>query len=224
MVRLGEGARDTRRRARLSEIAVAGQSDDDVLRVLNWFAQPDRPLVTIGRALTEPETTVEVAHEALLEQWPELRRWIDENRDDLRFQRQLDEATNEWESSGRMAEFLWWGIRFEQLQNYRKRQSLTASQNSFYAASETAQFRRVRQLREERSRADFDRNLRSTFSLEHLDMHQVSFFGDCEWFLRPGVNVVLGRNGFGKSLILRTLAALLQGDEERSQALLASTC
>jgi conflict system STAND superfamily ATPase len=63
--------------------------------------------------MTDPETTVEVAHEALFEQWPELRSWLDAGREDLRFQRRLDEAAEEWRSRDRRDELLWWGARFE---------------------------------------------------------------------------------------------------------------
>jgi hypothetical protein len=49
MVQLGEGTKDTRRRARLSDIVVEGESADCVLRVLRRFA--DGRLISIGSGL-----------------------------------------------------------------------------------------------------------------------------------------------------------------------------
>jgi hypothetical protein len=59
--------------------------------------------------MTERETTLEVAHEALFEQWPELQSWLSASRDDLRFQRRLDEAAEEWPSRGQEDDLLWRG-------------------------------------------------------------------------------------------------------------------
>ena len=58
--------------------------------------------------------------------------------------------------------------------------------------------------------------------MKRLEMKGVNFFDDCSWEFRPGVNILLGRNGYGKSLLLRSLAALLQRNEEASQDLFNS--
>ncbi|MGH8933222.1 MAG: WD40 repeat domain-containing protein [Egibacteraceae bacterium] len=52
---------------------------------------------------------VDVAHEALIRGWPELRGWIEESRDLLRAQRRLTEAANEWDRNVRDEGFLWRG-------------------------------------------------------------------------------------------------------------------
>ena len=49
MVQLGEGTKDTRRRARLSDIVVEGQSEEVVLAVLRRFAGAEGRLISIGR-------------------------------------------------------------------------------------------------------------------------------------------------------------------------------
>ena len=53
------------------------------------------------------EAMVEVAHEALLREWPRLAEWIGERADDLRLRRQAEAAAAEWERSGRDASHLW---------------------------------------------------------------------------------------------------------------------
>jgi predicted ATPase len=83
-----------------------------------------------------------------------------------------------------------------------------------------AKFEQIKQIREEKSQFEFNDNLGRTFILKSLSLEGISFFENCEWTFRPGVNILLGRNGYGKSLILRTLTALLQRDDDKSQDLL----
>ena len=45
--------------------------------------------------------TVEVAHEALLREWPRLRGWIEEDREGLRIHRGVTAAAEEWRRLGR---------------------------------------------------------------------------------------------------------------------------
>jgi energy-coupling factor transporter ATP-binding protein EcfA2 len=80
---------------------------------------------------------------------------------------------------------------------------------------------KILQIREEKARLDFQRNVADSFLIDFFELSGVSFFGPCSWRPRPGVNVLLGRNGYGKSLILRSLAALLQRNEEASKDLFA---
>jgi len=68
----------------------------------------------------------------------------------------------------------------------------------------------ILQIRDEKAQADYERNRSDAFLITSFEMRDVDFFGDCRWEPRPGVNVLLGRNGYGKSLILRSVAALLQ--------------
>ncbi len=64
------------------------------------------PLITERLLLADhdPATrgpTVEVAHEALLREWPGLRTWIEEERDALVVTRRLQVAMQEWETADR---------------------------------------------------------------------------------------------------------------------------
>ncbi|HYJ84592.1 MAG TPA: AAA family ATPase, partial [Pyrinomonadaceae bacterium] len=78
------------------------------------------------------------------------------------------------------------------------------------------------QIREQKAQVDFERNLGDAFLVKTLEIHNVDFFGPSSWQLRPGVNILLGRNGYGKSLLLHCLAALLQKDDEASKDLFKS--
>jgi ABC-type multidrug transport system ATPase subunit len=60
----------------------------------------------------------------------------------------------------------------------------------------------------------FQRNLRSEFVLEYVDLDGALFHDRLSWNVTPGINVLLGRNGYGKTLLLRSLLALLQYDDQ----------
>ncbi len=78
----------TRRRAPHAELAGLG----DLPEVLERFIA--------ARLLTATDTTVEVSHEALLDAWPRLRGWIDEDRDAVRARRRVAVAAQVWAEQG----------------------------------------------------------------------------------------------------------------------------
>lgn len=61
----------------------------------------------------------------------------------------------------------------------------------------------------------FSRNLGTAFELKFIDLHGAGIFSELTWTLEPGVNVLLGRNGYGKSFLLRLMVALVTNDSER---------
>lgn len=101
LVAAGQGAEDVRRRAPLSELQTF---DDGVTeRMLNVLVE--------RRLVVTDQTSAEVAHEALLREWPRLRDWLAEDREGRRVHQSLSEAAGEWESSGREADQLYRGGR-----------------------------------------------------------------------------------------------------------------
>jgi hypothetical protein len=104
LVQPGEGTEDTRRRARLQELQSAHGSSE-ALEVLVEKLVNARLIVTEGEKDSEHEhkadIVVEIAHEALIRNWSELRRWIDADRVGLRIQRRLGEAATDWEKGHR---------------------------------------------------------------------------------------------------------------------------
>ena len=107
LVELGEGTEDTRRRVPLSELE--RHSDSGAEKVVATLGEAR--LVQFDRDPVTRAPTVEVAHEALIREWPQLRRWLDESRDELRAARRIAEASNEWNRSGRDPSFLLSGSR-----------------------------------------------------------------------------------------------------------------
>ena len=82
----GPAGRVERRRAPLRDFELLGGKD--VASILALFT--DRRLLTVGSG------TVELAHEALLREWPRLSEWIDRDRDGLRIRRGLGTAAQGW--------------------------------------------------------------------------------------------------------------------------------
>jgi WD40 repeat protein len=104
----GEGTEDTRRRAPLAELSGSGPRED-VERVLE--AMSGSRLVVVGTDEATGEPVVEVTHEALIRAWPELRGWIDADREALRLHRRLTDAARDWDAAGREEGLLYRGAR-----------------------------------------------------------------------------------------------------------------
>ncbi len=94
---------DTRRRVSIEELVSKPEKRDMVHEVLLTLA--DARLVTTG------QDTAEVAHEALIREWPTLRGWLEEDREGLRLHRRLTQAAQEWDASGRDPGVLYRGAR-----------------------------------------------------------------------------------------------------------------
>jgi len=111
LVTLGEGTEDTRRRIRMEEVITLG---DAMQRVIDIYG--GSRLLTFDRDPMTRTPTIEVAHEALIRSWQQLRDWLDESRDVVRLQRRLYTAAVEWEESGRSPGFLARDSRLEQFE------------------------------------------------------------------------------------------------------------
>ncbi|MDX1416172.1 MAG: hypothetical protein R3293_18385 [Candidatus Promineifilaceae bacterium] len=106
LVTVGEGRLDTRRTAAFEELKPADTETAAVAAVVGALAAEDVRLVTTsgivaGEALSAEEiaaaqTTVTLAHEKLIDAWPWLRRLIDENRELIALQNQINRDTREW--------------------------------------------------------------------------------------------------------------------------------
>jgi WD40 repeat protein/class 3 adenylate cyclase len=97
----GTGAEAVRRRVPLTELDV--ERDEDVADVL--------AVLTDSRLLTTTDTTVEVAHEALLREWPRLRSWLEEDAEGRRLHLHLAQTVGEWTEGGRDPADLFRGAR-----------------------------------------------------------------------------------------------------------------
>ncbi len=96
-----EEAALVRRRVPLAELDM--DRDEDTAGAL--------AMLTDSRLLTVDEGAVEVAHEALLREWPRLRGWLEEDAEGRRLHQHLINAAGEWQDSGRDPAELYRGAR-----------------------------------------------------------------------------------------------------------------
>ncbi len=135
----GDGDTAVRRRAPLAEFDL--DRDQDVAAVLATLA--DNRLVSVS------DTGVEVAHEALLREWPRLRDWIEEDAQGRRLRRQLVLASMEWERAGRDAAELYRGPRLAATLDWAaaREPELNDLERDFVDASRDASQRETRRVR-----------------------------------------------------------------------------
>jgi serine/threonine protein kinase/DNA-binding winged helix-turn-helix (wHTH) protein len=107
LVNLGEGAEDTRGRVLRVELGTDAAITDAIVRY------GGARLLTFDRDPATREPTVEIAHEALIREWPRLRGWLDDDRETLRTHRHLSAATTAWIERQRDPAELYRGARLE---------------------------------------------------------------------------------------------------------------
>ncbi len=139
---------DTRRRAAFGELILKRDDEGTTRSVIKILAD--------ARLITTSEETVEVAHEALIREWPTLRYWLEENREGLRLHRHLSDSAMEWESVNREPDMLYRGPRLTQTQewalthdeelNELEREFLTASIKSREQGINDREVQRQREL------------------------------------------------------------------------------
>lgn len=129
LTELGEGTDDTRRRAPIDELISDPEHAGEVRAVLTLLAD--------ARLVTTAEGTAEVAHEALIREWPLLREWLTADREGLLLHRHLTEAAHEWEFFERDTGALYRGARLAQAREWAADNSarLNELERDFLAAS-----------------------------------------------------------------------------------------
>ncbi len=99
LTQLGEGTEDTRRRVLKPELMTDKYPQSDLEEVIQKLAK-EKLIVTNEEAgkgdVAQRVVVIDVAHEALIRHWQQLRRWLDENRDALRKQREIEEDAQSW--------------------------------------------------------------------------------------------------------------------------------
>ena len=135
LTELGEGTQDTGRRLRRAELR------DDPLT-----AELTKKLAD-ARLITTTENGMEVAHEALIREWPRLREWLDSDREGLIIHRRLTHAANEWHEKGEDNSYLHRGSRLVQAREWAmgNQAALNALEQRFLTVSQMAEATEQRQ-------------------------------------------------------------------------------
>ena len=145
---LGHGTEDTRRRVNRRELQLNERQRPEVDRILS--------ILIDARLVIADHDTVEVAHEALIREWPRLHEWLDEDREGLRILRHLTEAAQDWEAAGHDPGLLYRGPRLTAAMEWARRRAdeLNDLEHTFVDSSSAAEIndlavsrRRNRRLR-----------------------------------------------------------------------------
>jgi basic membrane lipoprotein Med (substrate-binding protein (PBP1-ABC) superfamily)/DNA-binding SARP family transcriptional activator len=115
LVAISDSETRSRRRVDASKLLELQLDVTDLQAVLQAFGQ--QRLLSFDRNDVTGSPTVEVAHEALLENWNRLAEWIDAGMEDVRQNVRLTAAAAEWDDDGRTNGYLLTGTRLE---NYEK--------------------------------------------------------------------------------------------------------
>ena len=101
------------------------------------------------RLLTVSDGAVEVAHEALLREWPRLRGWLDEDVQGRRLHRRLSEAARAWDADDRDPGELYRGARLASALEWAAghEDELNATERAFLDEGRRASGRAQRRLR-----------------------------------------------------------------------------
>lgn len=164
LVTLGEGQEDTRRRILQTELLTLGDRAvvEDVIDRFGRYR-----LLTFDRDDATRSPTVEVAHEALIRRWERLREWLTESRNDVRLERELLNAAQEWETAKQDKSYLMQGNRLLTFEEWADTTNLRLNKleleylsSSLVARDEREASERARQERERELERQKARNMR----------------------------------------------------------------
>jgi hypothetical protein len=133
LVRPGEGLEVTSNCVRRDELYQTGEAHDRLDRVLQKLI--DVRLLRVSEGATSADPQIEVAHEALVRNWPRLVEWLEGEREQIRERLRLTEAAEQWAKLGREPGFLLSGALLEEAV---RRPDLDELEREFVQASQEA--------------------------------------------------------------------------------------
>lgn len=164
LIQLGEGTRDTRRRVPSANLWPAFSEESPISRIVHRLSSPQARLITLSSTPDGTET-VEIIHEALIDHWDRLSRWLESSRDELRLQRRLEEAAIHWNALGQPAGGLWRPPDLDLLREFVRSSDavLTPLQLAFYESSDcTDKATRAEEQLQHQRELDFAKTLAVT--------------------------------------------------------------
>jgi uncharacterized protein YjbI with pentapeptide repeats len=119
LVRISESSRYTRRRVKVNNLITKQDKWEQIRKVLDLFSSPSIRLITLSSI--GGEEIAEVTHEALFEQWKQLRKWLNEQGDLLRQQHKIEDAAEEWWEQEQKRGYLLQSRQLSDANQFRKR-------------------------------------------------------------------------------------------------------
>jgi DNA-binding CsgD family transcriptional regulator/WD40 repeat protein len=106
-------------------------------------------VLTDARLLTVDGSFVELAHEAILDEWPRMRAWLDEDVEGRRIREHVDHAAAEWDRADRDPAELYRGARLVAALDWAAahREELSAKSRQFLEESQAASERDLERQR-----------------------------------------------------------------------------
>ncbi|NKQ36050.1 MAG: formylglycine-generating enzyme family protein [Chloroflexi bacterium] len=147
LVRPSAGLEFTRARIPRRMLYETGEAQDRVDRVLDRLIEARLVQSTTG--LTRDDDQIEVAHEALVRNWPRLVEWLEDERVTLRHRLRLSRLAEDWDARDRDESML---LRGAMLQETAQYQDLSPLEKEFIDASEQLAHKEEREKEEIRQR------------------------------------------------------------------------
>lgn len=126
----------------------------------------------VSETSVQGHTMISVAHEALIEFWPRLAAWVEENRDSLQLQQRIASGTKEWLHGDKDQSFLFTGNRLSEVTRWfgKYANHLNEKESEFVQCSITQrnqkrQAKKERQARELKQAQDSARRILETTTL-----------------------------------------------------------
>ncbi|QXJ22270.1 WD40 repeat domain-containing protein [Actinomadura graeca] len=132
LIAVGDGRRATHRPLPRADLDGNGHSAETEVVVGRLAA---------ARLVTVDDDSVQLGHESLIDAWPRLQRWVQEDRDGLRIHQQLTDAAKTWHGLGRDPGALYRGARLALAEDWAGTHEphLTSEERAFLTASIAAQ-------------------------------------------------------------------------------------
>lgn len=135
LIEIGRGTQDTRRTALFEELIPANTNENEVEAIVQKLA--DARLVTTDEQAGKD--TITISHEKLIDAWPWLKKLVNENREVIALQNEINSDAKEWEEHKRDTSYLYSGARLLNADEQVKKQNLNLNQLSkeFVKAGQT---------------------------------------------------------------------------------------
>jgi hypothetical protein len=112
-------AERTRATVPVAELLELSHEPGEVQRLIDQMV--DARLLVVQTVQGGKGSTAEIIHESLIQGWPTLRHWLDENQDDAELVDQLRVAAHQWHHKGYDAGLLWRGDAADEARKLRAR-------------------------------------------------------------------------------------------------------
>ncbi len=147
LVQLGEGDKTTCRQVKIKNLVSKQNSLDLLQETIYLFASPDARLITLAN--DGDAETAEITHEALFDNWQQLKNWLKGSREYLWTRQRLDDAIETWERRNRPEGSLWQAQDLESLRNFYKHAGIDMTQRQIYffnASKQSAKWKKVKDI------------------------------------------------------------------------------